>query len=165
MYKKVTQWCIIEPQLFNRQQLKDHLKVVGLLTIVLKDYHFRTLYICDWGRQRQFVQKFGIPRWRTAALTESIIWHQNTTDKCRQKYRRSAPFASFPGSSKTKELWSSELTMGHGSNGSPKADGSYGSWVRGCWPMTHQYFLLLCNLRNVTLYNKSVVFCINFKFY
>jgi hypothetical protein len=29
--------------------------------------------------------------------------------------------------------------------------------------MTHQYFLLLCNLRNVTLYNKSVVFCINFQ--
>ena len=33
--------------------------------------------------------------------------------------------------------------MGHGSNGSRKWDGSHGSWVTGCWPMTHQFFKTL----------------------
>jgi hypothetical protein len=35
--------------------------------------------------------------------------------------------------------------MGHGSNGSPKADGSHGSLVNIRWPMTHQLFLLRSN--------------------
>jgi len=31
-------------------------------------------------------------------------------------------------------------SMGHGSNGSWKWDGSHGSWVARWWPMTHQFF-------------------------
>jgi len=36
--------------------------------------------------------------------------------------------------------------MGHGSNGSRKSDGSHGSWVTRCWPMTHQFWTLWLGL-------------------
>ena len=41
---------------------------------------------------------------------------------------------------------SREWVMGHGSNGSRKSDGSHGSWVTRCWPMTHQFFNSMAGL-------------------
>lgn len=38
-------------------------------------------------------------------------------------------------------LIATELTMGHGSKGSRKLDGSYWSWVTWVDPLTHTYFL------------------------
>ena len=42
-------------------------------------------------------------------------------------------------------------SMGHGSNGSWKSDGSHGSWVTRCWPMTHQFLTLWLSLYIVTM--------------
>ena len=41
--------------------------------------------------------------------------------------------------------------MGHGSNGSRKSDGSHGSWVTRCWPMTHQFLILWLGLYIVAM--------------
>ena len=35
-------------------------------------------------------------------------------------------------------------SMGHGSNGSPKSDGSRGSWVTRYRPMTYQFYIMTC---------------------
>ena len=41
------------------------------------------------------------------------------------------------------ELTMGQWVMGHGSNGSPKVDGSHGSWVKALDPLTHQNFIFL----------------------
>jgi len=47
--------------------------------------------------------------------------------------------AGRDSSSKSVPARAGNGSMGHGSNGSRKLDGSHGSWVTR-WPMTHQFF-------------------------
>ena len=63
-----------------------------------------------------------------------------------------------------------QWVMGHGSNGSRKSDGSHGSWVTRCWPMTqwpmtmtHQFFNSMAGLiYAVSQKNVPPLACYNF---